>query len=1256
MRIVLDLQACQATNRDRGIGLATMSLTSELAKLAGLRGHDLKIILNNGFPDTVSEIRHTLRNFTSPDQFALFEVPSSIAGRRSEGIWRSRAAECIRAAAIAALKPDIVHMGSLFEGWVDDAVAMLGNEPGRGATSVTLHDIIPYRMPEHYLADPSFRDWYLRKLDALKKADLLLAVSAFSGQDAADALSIPAERIVNMSSAVDSVFRPQAVKDEMALRARYGLDRPFVMYTGGADVRKNVEGLIEAYAKLPTALRDSHQLCIVCKISEPERQRFLSLASRHGLPRTALVLTGYAPEPDLVDLYNLATLFVFPSLYEGFGLPVLEAMACGTPAIGSNSTSIPEVIGREDALFDPSDIDSIAGKMAQVLQDEGMRLSLKEHGLARSRLFSWKTCAERALDAFEAVHARCRGTANTGGQTRPKLAWVSPLPPDQSGIADYSAELVPQITEHYDVELVSMNGTDDAWLQDHCTLRTPEWFEQHADDYERVVYNFGNSAFHAHMFDLLGKVPGVVILHDFFLSGICNHIDHHRVAGHFVRELYKSHGYPALLEDQRHGRQASIWKYPINLDVLDNADGVIVHSKYSTQLARQWYGDALAQDWITIPHLRAVAQSDRTGARQRLGLAEDDYLVCAFGLLGPTKLNQELLDAWLASPMATDNRCRLVFVGENDGGEYGARLAQAIQGSRCRKHVEITGFAPRSLYLDYLAAADCAVQLRSKSRGETSGTILDCLAHGLPTIINAVGAAAEVPQDVVIKLPARFDLQQLIDAMAVLRTDGQHGRELGQRGIAYIKANHDPEAIGRRFHAAIESLSANGRGGVWRTVMRDLDAIDVPPPSDDADLMAVAQAVATQTLRPSCPRQLLVDISELHRRDAKTGIQRVVKGVLHALLHEPPEGFRIEPVYADESGLYRYARTFTQNLLGLPAVLADEPIEARKGDRYLGVDLLPHDIPRHASILAAMRNRGVEFHFVVHDLLPVLRPEFFAPGADKDFSVWLQTISRLATRLICVSRAVADELATWLAQHAEPRATPIPIHWYHHGADIPLGTSADRVNTKPVAAEEINRDKQALAAMRIRPSFLMVGTLEPRKGHEQALDALEQLWREGEDVNLVIIGKLGWMVETLAKRLRSHPESGHRLFWLERASDETLLKCYEAASALLFNSQGEGFGLPLIEAAQKGLRLVARDIPVFREVAGDHAYFLSGETGKDVAEELKRWLKLFAQGDAPASKGMPWQTWTQSAKQLLDALDADPPYRWGPRLQDGFSE
>ncbi|MEW6372018.1 MAG: glycosyltransferase [Pseudomonadota bacterium] len=437
-----------------------------------------------------------------------------------------------------------------------------------------------------------------------------------------------------------------------------------------------------------------------------------------------------------------------------------------------------------------------------------------------------------------------------------------------------------------------------------------------------------------------------------------------------------------------------------------------------------------------------------------------------------------------------------------------------------------------------------------------------------------------------------------------------------------------------KYAEAIETAAQTGPGARYRALLRGLG---VPADPRRPELLAAAQAIAAD-LPPTRPRQLLVDVSAMAQVDLKTGISRVVRSILLSLLETPPPGYRVEPVYADGSERrYRYARDFTFTLAGIANPgLDDAPIAHQPGDVFLGLDLTPNSTAQNEALLADMRERGVALFFVVYDMLPLLQEDAFAYGSSAYIRRYIETIARQADGLVCISRAVADEVADWLAAHPAPRATPLRLDYFHLGAD--LAASVPSTGLAPNA-------QQVLSSAAQRPTLLMVGTVEPRKGHEQALAACELLWSQNVALNLVIVGKPGWLVEKLIRKLEKHPRLDEQLFWLPSASDEMLTRLYESSSALLAASKGEGFGLPLIEAARHGLPIIARNLPVFREVAGEHAFFFEGDDAQALAQAIQSWLALAAAGKAPPSAGMPWLSWAQSAEQLLAVILGEKRYR-----------
>jgi glycosyltransferase involved in cell wall biosynthesis len=404
LKFILDLQACQCVSRYRGIGRYSLAFAQAFVGVAA--DHDVYVMLNGMFPEATADLSTVFQPLLPPDRILAWQETGPTAECDPANRERRERAERSRERFLASLSPDFVHVSSLFEGFPDSAITSVGACGAGPATAATVYDLIPLVHRQHYLGDDPntpIAQYYFRKLEYVRRADLRFAISEATRQEAIEYLQLDPDTVVNISTAADPMFRPAAPGelDGRDMLARAGLKKPFAMYTGGPDRRKNIDGLIKAWAQLPLGVREGHQLAVICSLSAGHRQSLATLATDCGMAADELILPGFVSDADLVRLYNLAKAFVFPSWHEGFGLPVLEAMACGTAVIAANTSSLPEVVGRDDALFDPMNGSAIASLLARVLTDEGFRADLREHGPRRARMFSWSATARRALDAFE---------------------------------------------------------------------------------------------------------------------------------------------------------------------------------------------------------------------------------------------------------------------------------------------------------------------------------------------------------------------------------------------------------------------------------------------------------------------------------------------------------------------------------------------------------------------------------------------------------------------------------------------------------------------------------------------------------------------------------------------------------------------------------------------------------------------------------------------------------------------------------------
>lgn len=378
------------------------------------------------------------------------------------------------------------------------------------------------------------------------------------------------------------------------------------------------------------------------------------------------------------------------------------------------------------------------------------------------------------------------------------------------------------------------------------------------------------------------------------------------------------------------------------------------------------------------------------------------------------------------------------------------------------------------------------------------------------------------------------------------------------------------------------------------------------------------------------PAQLLLDVTGLIQEDAGTGVQRLVRSLLLELIANPPNRFVVRPVFATlgEQG-YRYAGERVRQLYDIGEE-ASGVMDLRRGDVFVGLDLQHALVIQNQLFFQTVRSLGVRVFFVVYDLLPVRHPNYFRPEMEFLHRDWLKVVA-CSDGALCISNTVANDLRAWIDQNDLAPISKVSIHQFALGSEFPaIDSNASAVPDAP----------DILAMPRLRPAFLLVGTIEPRKGHALVLAAFEHLWKEGVDLDLIIVGKSGWMMDDLISGLRGHPESGQHLHWLENANDDVLALAYRNTTCLIAASECEGYGLPLVEAARYQLPIIARDIDPFREIADGSAYFFSPtSTPRELADCLQRWLTLHRNGESPRSDGIRQVTWSQSAQDLIECID-----------------
>jgi glycosyltransferase involved in cell wall biosynthesis len=399
------------------------------------------------------------------------------------------------------------------------------------------------------------------------------------------------------------------------------------------------------------------------------------------------------------------------------------------------------------------------------------------------------------------------------------------------------------------------------------------------------------------------------------------------------------------------------------------------------------------------------------------------------------------------------------------------------------------------------------------------------------------------------------------------------------------------------------------------------------------NMYKLSQEIADNLIDMDSKPTMYIDISNLIDHDDATGIQRVVRAITNKLAIEGiDQSYHYVPVFSFVNHFCYYKAKYENGKYIVPPgkTLTDCIVDFQDGDLLLGLDLSPGSVICKKDFYLHLKTRNIKVVFVVYDLIPIMFPSnYFPQGTTEEFHNWLNTITQCASGVVCISQDVSNKLSCWINKNDVSTPLNFVNEYFHLGADIEnsipsMGMPADA--------------SRVLNIMKSKVSILMVSTIEPRKKHMQVLKAMDILWKENIDINLVIVGKVGWNMQEFIPILKKHQENGKHLFWLQYVSDEYLNKIYEVSSVVLMASECEGFGLSIVEGRIHNKPLILRDLPVFREIAGDNAFYFHGLNPEDLAIALKKWLSLYEQKAIPLSDGIKVITWEDSAKQLLQKI------------------
>jgi len=802
-----------------------------------------------------------------------------------------------------------------------------------------------------------------------------------------------------------------------------------------------------------------------------------------------------------------------------------------------------------------------------------------------------------------------------------RLAYISPLPPEKSGISFYSKELIPYLSEYYQITLIIDQEEVDSELARTYEIIKYKDFLEKFKMFDRIICHFGNSAYHKHMLYLIEELPCVVVLHDVFLSGLISWADQ---TGYYpnllLEEAYYSHGWSALIELKK-DLSSFLKNYPLNSRIVNQALGVIVHSNFALELIKRYYSQISLELFRIIPHIR------KSNFNYNEIDNSDQVLLCSFGYITPFKMPELIIKGFAKSEISRISNVKLCFVGGYFSDDYINDLLKLAKDLGIMDRILITGFIEDDAYKNYLKEAFLAVQLRSYSRGETSGAVLDALAYGKPLIVNYYGSFKEIPENACYFVAENPEPEEIAKALDRLYKEENLRKSISLEALKYIQKFHSPEKVAKLFYDAIENFYDTCK---FTDFAKKISKVL----KNEEEFRKFAILIKKNYLPVVRNKCIFIDISKITVNDVGTGIQRVVKAQLKELLEAPLSGFRIEPIRMDiKEKKFYLAHKYTKKFLNFQDKANLNDVEAffYEGDIYYAPDLDQNAVIEgyEKGLYEELKIKGVKIVFLVYDLLPIEFPQYFPPGAFELHTNWVKIVLKISDLIICISESTAKSLRNFAEQEGLMRES-LKIKILHLGSDMQKAK-----HKEGLTFEEMNLFNKISKNF----YFLMVSTLEPRKGHYQTIKAFEILWNKGYELNLIIVGRQGWMVEDLINYIKKHKELNQRLFWLGHVSDDLLERLYRGALATIMASEGEGFGLAIIESAHYGTPVIARDLPVFREVAQEGAfYFPNTRDPKDLALFLEKWLSLYQENKHPKPQGIRPFTWKEHTEKLKEIL------------------
>jgi glycosyltransferase involved in cell wall biosynthesis len=701
--------------------------------------------------------------------------------------------------------------------------------PGAVSTVLVLHDLIPFAFRSRWLTGASLaRDEGLAHLARMKHADAFVAASEFVRREAGVALGVREGRLHVGYPVPARAFRPVPPGTVGAALGRLGLGRAaregFVLAAPETYREESLGALLGAWGGMPAEFRERRSLVVICDLSAREVELLERRVGREGLER-AVFLADYLPDEDLAALYTSAWAYVHLPRHEGFALPVVEARACAAATLAQATASLSETAGDGGILVAPGDPEAFRGGLLRLDRDPGLLASIRQNARAVAARFSSRRLADAIVAAATAAVDARRGPR--GGARRLRVGIVSPVPPQQSGVADYAAELANVLGRSADVELfVDRDVSPVPELDRFPTFEFRRLAERTREPgLDVVLHQMGASVFHLFVDRALREIPGIVTMHDLLWARALYHLrcgsealaafewQIRRLEGSAAVSEFRhllAAGGPALDE----GLDEFFGRHPLLGDIVRASRGVVVHFPEGERRIRELFPGVPVR-WFPM----GVADPRRESvlppavARARHGFPSTDFLVGAFGIADPVKRLHVVVRA-LSGLVRAGRHARLVVVGRFSSDRYREELEELAARLEVGDRVHLVGAQPMEDFEGLLGACDAVVNLRFPSHLQMSATLVRAMGAARPVVATDLPEWRFLPAEACVRLPVGEDEpERLRDTLDRWIRDPAERERRGAAARGWFLGNATLEAMSANYLAFARDLSGEERPG-----------------------------------------------------------------------------------------------------------------------------------------------------------------------------------------------------------------------------------------------------------------------------------------------------------------------------------------------------------------------------------------------------------------------------------------------------------